>query len=146
FDAVLLQVIAGVKHLFEGGELEGEMVQALVLLGVLAADQRQAVVIAVAAQEHHAARHLAAVVDVGHLEAQHVGVEARRALEVGGEDHGMADLAHGEGGSRHRTTFPCRYHERASSSRSSPQNSSLPTLKVGEPKMPRSRASAVAAS
>ena len=57
--AVLLQVIAGAEHLVERGELEGEMMQALVRrrIGRAVADQRQAMVIAVAAQEHHAARH-----------------------------------------------------------------------------------------
>ena len=62
--ALRLQVIAGAKHLVETRELEGEMMQALAIGVALVADQRQAMVIAVAAQEHHAARHHRAGIDV----------------------------------------------------------------------------------
>ena len=132
--AVLLQVIAGAEHLVERGELEGEVMQRLLGLAAAgsAADQRQAMVIAVAAQEHHAARHHVAGIDVGDPEAQHLGVEALGRFEVGDIDHGVADLLDGEG-RVHGFRLPCRNQVKASSRRSSPQKSSPATAKVGEP-------------
>jgi len=50
---LFLQVIAGVKHLVEGGELEGEVMHSCPSRRPCR-DQGEAVVIAVAAQEHHA--------------------------------------------------------------------------------------------
>ena len=50
--------------------------------GAPAADQRERMMIGVAAEEHHAARGHALVVGVRHPETEHLGVEARRALEV----------------------------------------------------------------
>ena len=78
---------------------EGEMVQALVGAGIggAVADQGQAMMVAVAAQEHHAARHHRAGIDVRHLEAQHLGVEAPGTVEISHIDDRMADLANSEG-------------------------------------------------
>ena len=52
--------------------------------------------IGVAAQEHHAARHHLLGIDVGDLEAQHLGIEPHRALDIAHIEHDMADLADAE--------------------------------------------------
>ena len=78
---MLAQMVARAHHLIQGRDLERHMVQAAgagFAAGRL--EQRDAVMVGVAAQEHRAARHHVVAVDVGDLETQHVGVEARASV------------------------------------------------------------------
>ena len=58
-----------------------------------AADQRDAVVVRIEPQEDHPAGHHAVRIAVAHLEAEHLGVEAHRRVEVGDVEDHVSDLS-----------------------------------------------------
>jgi hypothetical protein len=60
------------------------------------ADEADAVMVGAAAHEHHAARHHLVGINVRHLEAQHLGIKAHRALDIAALQHDMADLLDAE--------------------------------------------------
>ena len=88
------QVIARPDDLVEVGDFEGDMVE-LDIFGRPRhrADQCDAVMVGIAAQEGHAARHHLLRIDVGNLEAQHLGIKPHRARDIAHVDHDMANLA-----------------------------------------------------
>src|SRR5262249_41128647 len=90
-------------------KLERKMMQALVVGLILAADECQAMMIAITAQEYHAARHHRAGIDIRHLEAQHLGIKPARALEIGNENDRVPNLPDGKRRDHDatlRATFP----------------------------------------
>ena len=87
-------MVARAHHLVEGRDLEGEVIELDIRrLGRHRADQRHAVVIRVAAQEHHAARHHLLGIDVGNAKPQHLDIEPRRALDIADIQDDVPDLA-----------------------------------------------------
>ena len=58
-----------------------------------AADERDAMVIWIAAHEHHAARHHVLGIDVGDLESQHLRVELRGLAQVARPQDDVTELA-----------------------------------------------------
>ena len=93
-DPVPAQMVARPHDIVEAADLEGDVVQ-LDILGRRRgrADEGDAVMVAVAAQKHHAARHHLLGIHVGDQEAQHLGVEPGRALDLLHIEHDMPDLA-----------------------------------------------------
>ena len=96
-DAVLFEMVPGAEDVVEGGDLERQVVK-LPAGGSLAglADEAEAVVVPVEAHEHHPARHHALGIDVGHLEAEHLGVEADGGVDVPDHQHGVSHVADAE--------------------------------------------------
>ena len=90
---VLAQVIARTQHFIERRHLEGQMIEIVRGRRVLeGSDQRNAVVIGIAAHEHHAAFHHLVRVDIRHAKAEHAGVEAHAAIEIRHVEHHVPDL------------------------------------------------------
>src|SRR4029079_2832864 len=109
----------GTEHLVGRADLEGAVVEAAALELAGAADQRHAVMVGVAAHEHHAARHHRLGIAIADLQPQHLGVEAHRRLEIADVQHHVADLLQLE------LTHPVTSNARATS-RQAPYSTSSP--------------------
>ena len=96
-DAMPAQMVASPYHFVEGRDLKGNVVQLDILRRrIRRTDKRDAVMVGVAAQKHHAARHHLLGIDVGDLEPQHLGIEPRRTFDILHIEHDMPDLADAE--------------------------------------------------
>src|SRR6266436_8007093 len=92
--AMRAQAVARMDDLGQGRELESEMVQFPVrVFPITGADQRQTVMIRVAAQKNHTARHQLFGVDIRDLEPQHLGVKGGGSFQVAYLQDDMAQLA-----------------------------------------------------
>ena len=80
------------EHLVHRAHLEGEVIEAAALAHRGPADEGHAVVVGIAAEKDHAARHHGVRVAIADLEAQHLGVKAQRRLQIGDVQHDMPDL------------------------------------------------------
>src|SRR4029077_7533768 len=88
------QTVAGADDFRQGRYFESEMVQFPVrVFPVAGTHQSQTVMIRVAAQKDHAARHHLFGVDIGYFEAEHLGVEGGGSFQVGYLQDDMAQLA-----------------------------------------------------
>jgi hypothetical protein len=97
-DAVPAQMVVRPHDLVEGRDLEGEMVEVEISrLLCHRADERDSVMIGVAAQKDHAPGHHLLRIDVRDLKPEHFGVEPRRAFDVAHVQDDMAQLADAEG-------------------------------------------------
>src|SRR6266567_3615516 len=89
--------IAGAQHLVERAHLEGHVVEFLVVrLARHDPDERHAVMIGIAAHEHHAAGTHASGINIRHLKAQDLRVEAYGASHVADVEDDVADLVDAE--------------------------------------------------
>src|SRR5712691_1102547 len=96
-NAMLGEPRARPEHLVERPHLEREVVQAARVQLRGPAHEGDAVMIGIAAEKDHPARHHAIGIPVADLEAQHFGIEAQGRLEVGDVEHDMTDLSKLEG-------------------------------------------------
>src|SRR5262249_6054147 len=93
-DPVPAEVVACPDDFVERCDLEGDMIELDIRrFGRHGTDERNAVMVRVAAQENHAARHHLRRVDVGDLEAEYLGVEPRRPLDVMHVDNDVSQLS-----------------------------------------------------
>ncbi len=93
-DPVAAQMVARPDDLVEGCDLKRDVVELDIRrFGLHRADERNAVMVRVAAQEDHAAGHHLFRIDVRNLEAEHLGVESRRALHVAHVENDVSQLA-----------------------------------------------------
>jgi hypothetical protein len=94
---VLAQVLARPQHLVQRGDLERHVMErAMRRLALGKLEQRHAMMVGGAAQEHRAARHHVAVIGVGNGKAHHLGVELRRGERVLHVERHVADLVAAE--------------------------------------------------
>ena len=93
WDVVPSQVIACAQDLVECRNLEGQVIE---LEALRCADQRpdkrHAMMVGIAAHEHHAAGNHLLGIDIRDREAEHLCVELNSALEVGDIEHDMTEL------------------------------------------------------
>ena len=93
-DPMAAQMVARPNDLVEGCDLERDMVELdIIRFGLQRADERNAVMVGVAAQEDHAAGHHLLRIDVRNLEAEHLGVEPCGPLDVAHIENDVSQLA-----------------------------------------------------
>jgi hypothetical protein len=88
------QTITSPDDFGECRDFKGEVMQLLIGgLALAGTDQRQAMMVRVAAQENHSARHHCLRVNVGDFEAEHLSVKRSGFFQVPDLQHDMAELA-----------------------------------------------------
>ncbi len=106
-DPMPAQMVVRPHDLIEGGHLEGDMVEVGIRRRLFQrTDQRDPVMVRVAAQKHHAARHHLLGIDVRDLQPEELGVEPGRPLHVAHVEHDMTKLADPEGVTLEPTQLP----------------------------------------
>jgi hypothetical protein len=88
------QAITSADNFGECGNFKGEVMQLFVRrLAYAGADQRQAMMVRIATQENHPARHHCFRVNIGNFETQHFGVKSSGFFQVADLQHDMTELA-----------------------------------------------------
>ena len=87
------QAITSPDNFGQCGNFKGEVMQLFVRRSSLAgADQRQAMMVGIAAQKNHPARHHCFRVNVGNFEPQYLGVKSGGFLQVADLQHDMTEF------------------------------------------------------
>jgi hypothetical protein len=88
------QAITSAYNFGECGNFKGEVMQLFVRrLALAGANQRQAMMVCIAAQKNHSARHHCLRVNIGNFEAQHLGVKSGGFFQVADLQDYMTELA-----------------------------------------------------